>query len=179
MPQTTILVIYLVVDRIRKLADQCTGVQSFVIFHSFGRGTGSGFTSLIMERLSVHQRKKPNLEFAIYPAPQISTVVLETYNNILSMHFSYEHSGGAFSIDNEAIYNLCRRNLDIEWPKCTNFNRLIAKIVSSITASLRFDGALRVDLTEFQTNIVHFPASTCLAPPTYPECRPKRSTTNY
>lgn len=31
-----------------------------------------------------------------------------------------------------------------------NLNRLIAQIVSSITASLRFDGALNVDLTEFQ-----------------------------
>jgi tubulin alpha len=37
--------------------------------------------------------------------------------------------------------------------------------VSSITASLRFDGALNVDLTEFQTNLVpypriHFPLAT-------------------
>jgi tubulin alpha len=39
-------------------------------------------------------------------------------------------------------------------PTYTNLNRLIAQIVSSITASLRFDGALNVDLTEFQTNLV-------------------------
>ena len=42
---------------------------------------------------------------------------------------------------------------------------MIAQIVSSITASLRFDGALNVDLTEFQTNLVpypriHFPLAT-------------------
>ncbi len=35
--------------------------------------------------------------------------------------------------------------------------RLISQIVSSITASLRFDGALNVDLTEFQTNLVPYP----------------------
>ena len=40
-----------ILDRIRKLADQCTGLQGFLIFHSFGGGTGSGFTSLLMERL--------------------------------------------------------------------------------------------------------------------------------
>jgi len=39
------------------------------------------------------------------------------------------------------------------------------QVVSSITASLRFDGALNVDLTEFQTNLVpypriHFPLTT-------------------
>ena len=46
-------IVDLVLDRIRKLADQCTGLQGFLIFHSFGGGTGSGFTSLLMERLSV------------------------------------------------------------------------------------------------------------------------------
>lgn len=39
------------------------------------------------------------------------------------------------------------------------------QVISSITASLRFDGALNVDLTEFQTNLVpypriHFPLTT-------------------
>jgi tubulin alpha len=59
-------------DRIRKLADQCTGLQGFLVFHSFGGGTGSGFTSLLLERLSVDYGKKSKLEFAIYPAPQVS-----------------------------------------------------------------------------------------------------------
>ena len=43
----------------------------FLIFHSFGGGTGSGFTSLLMERLSVDYGKKSKLEFSIYPAPQV------------------------------------------------------------------------------------------------------------
>jgi tubulin alpha len=60
-------------------------------------------------------------------------------------------------VDNEAIYDICRRNLDVERPTYTNLNRLISQIVSSITASLRFDGALNVDLTEFQTNLVPYP----------------------
>jgi tubulin alpha len=36
-------------------------------------------------------------------------------------------------------------------------NRLIAQVISSLTASLRFDGALNVDVTEFQTNLVPYP----------------------
>ena len=60
-------------------------------------------------------------------------------------------------MDNEAIYDLCRKNLDVERPTYTNLNRLISQVVSSITASLRFDGALNVDLTEFQTNLVPYP----------------------
>ena len=34
---------------------------------------------------------------------------------------------------------------------------MIAQIISFITASLRFDGALNVDLNEFQTNLVPYP----------------------
>ena len=62
-----------------------------------------------------------------------------------------------FLVDNEAIYDLCKTNLDITRPTYTNLNRLIAQIISSITASLRFDGALNVDLNEFQTNLVPYP----------------------
>ncbi len=58
-------------DRIRRIAEPCTGLQGFLVFHSFGGGTGSGFTSLLMERLSIDYGKKAKLEFAIYPAPQV------------------------------------------------------------------------------------------------------------
>ncbi|KAL0625841.1 Tubulin alpha-3 chain [Plecturocebus cupreus] len=159
-------IVDLVLDRIRKLADLCTGLQGFLVFHSLGGGTGSGFASLLMERLSVDYGKKSKLEFAIYPAPQVSTAVVEPYNSILTTHTTLEHSDCAFMVDNEAIYDICRRNLDIERPTYTNLNRLIGQIVSSITASLRFDGALNVDLTEFQTNLVPYPASISPWPPT-------------
>jgi tubulin alpha len=31
-------------------------------------------------------------------------------------------------VDNEAIYDICRRNLDIERPTYTNLNRLIGQV---------------------------------------------------
>ena len=58
-----------VMDRIRKLADQCTGLQGFIITHSMGGGTGSGFFSLLAERLSVDYGKKSKLTFEISPSP--------------------------------------------------------------------------------------------------------------
>ena len=42
--------------------------------------------------------------------------------------------------------------------RVNNLNQLIGQIVSSITASLRFDGALNVDLNEFQ--VLHSDLST-------------------
>jgi len=70
-----------------------------------------------------------------------------------------------FSTYNEAIYDICHRSLGVERPSYESLNRIIAQVVSSITASLRFNGALNVDLNEFQTNLVpypriHFPLAT-------------------
>jgi len=50
-----------------------------------------------------------------------------------------------------------KKKLDIARPSYENLNRLISKVISSMTASLRFEGELNVDLNEFQTNLVPFP----------------------
>ncbi|KAH9360581.1 hypothetical protein HPB48_012932 [Haemaphysalis longicornis] len=116
-------IVDLVLDRIRKLADQCTGLQGFLVFHSFGGGTGSGFTSLLMERLSVDYGKKSKLEFSIYPAPQVSTAVVEPYNSILTTHTTLEHSDCAFMRFIWTLYSIgrCIRNLScrIHFPLVT------------------------------------------------------------
>ena len=110
-----------------------------------------------MERLSVDYGKKSKFEFSAYPDPKTSVAVVEPYNSILTTHTNLDHADCAFMIDNEAIYDICRRNMDIERPTYTNLNRLIGQIVSSVTASLRFDVALNVDLLEFQTHLVPYP----------------------
>jgi len=62
-------IVDLCLDRIRKLADQCTGLQGFLVFNAVGGGTGSGLGSLLLERLSVDYGKKSKLGFTIYPSP--------------------------------------------------------------------------------------------------------------
>lgn len=100
-----------VLNTIRRLTDNCNGLQGFLVFHSFGGGTGSGFTSMLMEKLSMEYSKKSKLEFAVYPSPKISTAVVEPYNSILTTHTTLEHSDCAFLIDNEALYDICQKNL--------------------------------------------------------------------
>merc|ERR1711988_1968692 len=150
-------IVDLALDRLRKPADQCTGLQGFLMFNTVGGGTGSGLGSLLLERLSVDYGKKSKLGFCVYPSPQVSTAVVEPYNAVLATHSLLEHTDVAVMLDNEALYDICRRCLDIERPTYTNLNRLIGQVISSLTASLRFDGALNVDLTEFQTNLVPYP----------------------
>jgi tubulin alpha len=146
-----------VMDRLRKIADNCTSLQGFLIHTSVGGGTGSGFGSLLMERLTADFPKKSKLGFCVYPAPRVSTAVVEPYNSVLSTHGLLEHNEVTVVLDNEAIYDICKKRLKIERPNYTNLNRCIAQVVSSLTASLRFSGSLNVDLNEFQTNLVPYP----------------------
>merc|ERR1712000_342828 len=85
-------IVDLVLDRVRKLADNCTGLQGFMIFPATGGGTGSGLGSLLLERLSVDYGRKSKLSFAVTPAPQVSTAVVEPYNSVLSSHSLLEHT---------------------------------------------------------------------------------------
>lgn len=78
----------------------------------------------------------------------------------LQFHPQHPHHLGALCAfvidDSEAVYGIWHRNLSIECSLLilTNLNCFICQIVSPSTVSLRFDGALNVDLTELQTNPV-------------------------
>jgi hypothetical protein len=87
-----------VMDKVRRLADNCSGLQGFFIFHSFGGGTGSGFGALILERLSTDYGKKSKLEFSVYPAPTMANSVVEPYNSVLTTHTTLEHSDCSFIV---------------------------------------------------------------------------------
>jgi tubulin alpha len=147
----------LVEDRIRKMVDNSENVQGFLVNHAVGGGTGSGLGSLILEKLANEYRKKSSIGFEIYPSPNISTSIVEPYNGLLSTHFLLDNSDISLVLDNEALYHICQHKLDIKKPSYENLNRIIAKVVSSMTAALRFAGELNVDMNEFQTNLVPFP----------------------
>lgn len=128
-------IVDLCLDRIRKLADNCSGLQGFLVFNAVGGGTGSGLGSLLLERLSVDYGKKSKLGFTVYPSPQVSTSVVEPYNSVLSTHSLLEHTDVSILLDNEAIYDICRRSLDIERPTYTNLNRLVSQVWSCLFLS--------------------------------------------
>merc|ERR1711997_1119593 len=155
-------------DRLRKLVDNSSNVQGFIINHAVGGGTGSGLGALILERIAVDYRKKSKIGFEIYPAPNLSTCIVEPYNAMLSTHWLLDHTEVSLMLDNEALYSILQKQLDKDRPSYAQLNMVIAKVVSSMTAALRFDGELNVDLGEFQTNLVPFPRlhfmTTALAP---------------
>lgn len=64
-----------IIDAIRKQAEMCTSFAGFFLFHSMGGGTGSGLTTLVLQKLAAEYSKKHKLEFVIYPSPRVSMSV--------------------------------------------------------------------------------------------------------
>ncbi|CAH2084384.1 unnamed protein product [Euphydryas editha] len=147
----------LALNRIRLTAEDCNCLQGFIIFRSFGGGTGSGFTALLLEGLTRDYKKLSKIEFAVYPAPKISPIIVEPYNAVFTTHACMDTEDVCFIFDNEALYDILARLLDVPRPTYTNLNRLIAQVVSCMTASLRFEGSLNVELVEFRTNLIPYP----------------------
>ncbi|ETO29267.1 hypothetical protein RFI_07856 [Reticulomyxa filosa] len=144
-------------DQLRKLADNCDNIMGFMMTNSIAGGTGSGLGALILERLAVDYRKKIKVDCVIYPSHTLSTSVIEPYNAMLAMRWLLGYTEVILAFDNESIYNICQSNLHIAKPDISNVNRLITKVISSMTASMRFSGELNTNLNELQTNLVPFP----------------------
>merc|ERR1712224_634102 len=70
----------------------------------------------MLERLSVDYGRKSKLSFTVWACPQVATAVVEPYNTVLCVHSLLEHTDVTTMVDNEALYDICRRNLDIDRP---------------------------------------------------------------
>merc|ERR1719471_2156497 len=146
-----------ITEKVKAIVEACDNLQGFLMCHAVGGGTGSGLGMLILERLAVDYRKKSKIGFEIYPAPSISTCIVEPYNGLLSTHWLLDHTEVSLVLDNEALYNICSGPLKIKQIQYKDLNKLCAKSISCMTAALRFEGDLNVDMNEFQTNLVPFP----------------------
>jgi tubulin alpha len=120
-------------------------------------GTGSGFTSLLMEHLNIDYGKKTRLEFAVFPSPKLSTIITEPYNTILNTHIGLEYADCVFIVDNEALWDICKYSLNISKGNFVNINRLISHVISNITSGSRFNDGNTINFIELQTNLVPFP----------------------
>lgn len=87
---------------------------------------------------------------------QVSTAVVEPYNSVLSTHSLLEHTDVAVMLDNEAVYDICRRSLDIERPTYTNLNRLVAQVRCLLDVLHLSNCMASADLARVYNFIWHF-----------------------
>merc|ERR1712113_10269 len=65
---------------------------------------------------TVSRKTVPTPTTSLYPSPMVSTAVVEPYNAVLMTHNLLEYTNVSFLVDNEALYDICKRNLDLESP---------------------------------------------------------------
>jgi len=145
-------------DRVRIAVDNCTNLQGFFVFHSYGGGTGTGVGHEILRSLNDHFDKKVIFEPVIFPSKDFSSSIVEPYNCIFAMHYLKDIVDLSLMLDNQAAYNMCTNNLKIRDPDFVDLNRIIAQMVSACTTSLRYESEINASLLEMVTNLV--PAST-------------------
>jgi tubulin alpha len=146
-----------VMDRVRKQAEDCNALTTFLFFEAIGGGTGSGFGALLRERLAAEFGKKTKISFPIYPYGKLSTANTYPYNVILANHKLLEYDDMDVVLDNQALYNICGKQLGIETPQYKNLNGIVAKLVSSLTSGSRFDGSLNQDISEMWNHNFPYP----------------------
>ena len=154
-------IIDLALAKIRNIMEKCDNTQGFIFTHSLAGGTGSGFGSLLSERLHIEYSSKSFHNYCVVPSPQIEHDPVAMYNAVLGLNNLIEKNVLYF-FDNESMYEICKRDLEIESPRYRTINQMIAQVVSNVTAGWRFDGALNCNMKEIETNLICYPRISTL-----------------
>lgn len=143
--------------KIRQVVDRTESLQGFIITHSIGGGTGSGLGSLLVETLKKEFPKKIIMTFSVFPSPLLSDAVIEPYNSIMTIDRLTEFADQTIVLDNHALYNIAVNQGENPSPTYSDLNAVISNAMSSITASIRYQGSLNTDMREFLVNLVPYP----------------------
>jgi len=146
-----------VLDVVRREMESCDCLQGFQLCHSLGGGTGSGLGTLLLAKIREEYSERLISTFSVLPSPKVTDTVVEPYNATLSIHQLIENADSVFCIDNEALFDICKRTLKLPNPDFNDLNRLVSNVMSGITCSLRFPGQLNADLRKLAVNLVPFP----------------------
>lgn len=146
-----------VVDQLRKEAENTECLQGFQVCHSLGGGTGSGLGTLLLTKIREDYADRMLCTFSVFPSPKVSDTVVEPYNATLSIHQLIENVNEVFTIDNEALHDICTKTLKLQDPSFSDMNKLVSNVMSGVTCCFRFPGQLNSDLRKLAVNLVPFP----------------------
>ena len=158
-------------EGLRRNAEQCDSLQTFLITHSLGGGTGSGVGTYVLGMLSDMFPDVYRFSACVFPTEE-SDVVTSPYNSTLATHALLEHADCVLPIDNGALQAFTlleaaqRKNTKksgtASAPASTSsgfneINAVAARMLCHLTSSSRFQGDMNVDMNEICTNLVPFP----------------------
>lgn len=102
-------------DIIEREAEGSDSLEGFVLCHSIAGGTGSGMGSNILEKLSDRFPKKLVQTYSVFPnLDEISDVVVQPYNSLLTLKRLTESADSVVVLDNTALNRIAADRLKIK-----------------------------------------------------------------
>eukprot|EP00397_Hematodinium_sp_SG-2012_P012137 GEMP01012299.1.p1 GENE.GEMP01012299.1~~GEMP01012299.1.p1 ORF type:complete len:498 (+),score=96.95 GEMP01012299.1:122-1615(+) len=160
-------------ETIRRTAEACDSLQCFLLLHSLGGGTGSGVGSYILEMLEDQFPEVFRFVSCVAPAKE-DDVITSPYNAMLSFRSLINSAHCVLPASNDALIGMCNRmdsqlqgkgnkveprnaNVMSDKKPFDRMNSIVAEVLSHLTASMRFEGSLNLDLNEITMNLVPYP----------------------
>lgn len=168
-------------EGLRKNAELCDSLQSFVLTHSLGGGTGSGLGTYVLAMLEDLYPEVFRFTVSVFPSEENDDVITSPYNSILATKELIDHAHCVMPIDNHSLQLFAKleseqklkstqkNNTRIPQPSeststkrerergFNEMNNVAARMICNLTASCRFHGDMNVDLNEICTNLVPYP----------------------
>lgn len=147
-----------VFDIIDREADGSDSLEGFVLCHSIAGGTGSGMGSYILEKLNDRFPKKLIQTYSVFPNQQeISDVVVQPYNSMLTLKRLTQNSDCVVVLDNTALNRIATERLHLQKPDFLQINQMVSTIMSTSTTTLRYPGYMNNDLIGLVASLIPTP----------------------
>ena len=131
--------------------------------HSIAGGTGSA-AGKIFGDLSDIFGKLNNTSMTLFPSNDSSDPVIAPYNAVLGMHDlleDYNHNiSSSMIFQNEAIFNRCIEDANIQSPSLSHANEVLARVFTSFSQPLQSTSSgsySSMTLNELTTNMIPYP----------------------
>ncbi|KAF7683279.1 Tubulin gamma chain [Astathelohania contejeani] len=146
-----------VMEIIHREAEGSDNLESFFLIHSIAGGTGSGFGSLLLEEIREEYPKKIIQGYSIFPNNlEVSDVVVQPYNSILTLQRLSQCCDSIIVMDNEALGRIALDSLRIKTPNFQHINSLISTVICASTSTIRFPSYMFCDQRSINSTIVPF-----------------------
>jgi tubulin gamma len=147
-----------VLDMIDREADGSDSLEGFMLLHSIAGGTGSGLGSYVLENLNDRYPKKLIQTYSVFPNnDEVSDVVVQPYNSILSMKRLTMNADSVVVLDNGALNRIATDRLKITNPTFAQTNQLVSTVMAASTMTLRYPGYMNNDLVGLVASLIPTP----------------------
>uniref|UniRef100_A0A6B2L3W9 Tubulin gamma chain n=1 Tax=Arcella intermedia TaxID=1963864 RepID=A0A6B2L3W9_9EUKA len=142
-------------ELIDRQVESCDNMEAFTMIHSISGGTGSGMGSCILEQLGDRYPKTLIQTYSVFP--QVSDVVVQPYNSILTLKRLINNADSVVILDNAFLQKTAMEQLHMSNPSYTEINDLISTVMAAATSTFRFPESTNTDMMSLIDTLIPSP----------------------